>query len=110
MPLRDFHSLTEKPGYLAIRGGPHKIDVEHSPSILLKKQTRFDLEWSTEVSFDPSRTGEEAGTVLWLNSTAYAAIGVRKNEDGKLRIAYRRPEDKDAIQVSLKSASSDRLC
>lgn len=100
MPLRDFYSLTEKPGHLAIRGGPHDISVEHCPSVLLQKQTRFDLKWSTEISFEPTRAGEEAGTVVWLNSVTFAAIGVRGDGDGGLRIAFRRPDDSNIIQAS----------
>jgi hypothetical protein len=67
---------------------------------LLQKQTRFDLEWSTEVSFDPSRAGEEAGTVVWLTTTTYAAIGVRGDGDGRLHIVFRRPDESYVMQVS----------
>jgi len=100
VPLREFHSLTEKPGHLAIRGGPYNISVEHCPSVLLQKQTRFDLDWSTEICFEPTRAGEEAGTVVWLNSVAFAAIGVRGDGEGGLRIAFRRPDESNVIQVS----------
>ena len=100
MPLRDFHSLTERPGYLALRGGPYSINVEHSPSVLLQKQTRFDMEWSTEISFDPLRAGEEAGTVVWLTAATYAAIGVRGDGKGGLQIVFRRPDESYTIRVS----------
>jgi hypothetical protein len=58
------------------------------------------MEWSTEVSFDPSRAGEEAGTVVWLKTTTYAAIGVRGEGEGVLRIVFRRPDESYTIQVS----------
>jgi hypothetical protein len=69
--------------------------------VLLQKQTRFDLEWSTEVSFDPARADEEAGTVVWLTTTAFAAIGVRGDGKGGLRIAFRRPDEQYAMQVGI---------
>ena len=58
------------------------------------------MEWSTEVSFDPSRAGEEAGTVVWLTTMTYAAIGVRGDGKGGLRIVFRRPDESYTIQVS----------
>lgn len=99
VPLRDFFSLHDRPGHLAIRGGPDDIAVEHSPSLLLQKQPGFNLDWSTSLSFDPARQYEEAGTVLWLNSTAYAALGVRGTGNGKLQVVLRRPTDGGKITV-----------
>lgn len=99
-PLYPCHSLTERPGTLALRGGPHDIAVEHSPSILLRKQVAFDLDWSTEMSFDPARSGEEAGTLVWLTATMYASLGVARSESGQLQLVFRRPGELSKITVS----------
>lgn len=98
-PLHTCYSLSEKPGFLALRGGPHDIAVEHSPSILLRKQVSFDLDWTTEMTFDPSRPGEEAGTVVWLTATMFAALGLAKNSSGGMDVVYRRPVE-GHIEVS----------
>jgi len=58
------------------------------------------MAWSTEVSFDPLRSGEEAGTVVWLSTSIYAAIGVRGDGKGGLCIVFRRPDESLTIQVS----------
>ena len=59
------------------------------------------MQWSTEVTFDPLRAGEEAGTVVWLTTTTYAAIGVRGDGKGGVRIVFRRPDDSGILQVRL---------
>jgi hypothetical protein len=66
------------------------------------------MEWSAEVSFDPSRAGEEAGTVVWLTTTTYAAIGVRGDGEGGLRIVFRRPDESYTIQVGQISRIHER--
>ena len=76
--------------------------------MLLQKQTRFDMEWSTEVSFEPSRADEEAGTVVWLTTMTYAAVGVRGDGEGGLRIVFRRPDESYIIQVSQISRAHER--
>ena len=99
VPLHQCYSLSERPGCLALRGGAHDISVEHAPSILLRKQPLFDLDWSTEVSFDPTREGEEAGTLVWLTGTMYAALGIRRNAQGGLELVWRRPAELNKIEV-----------
>lgn len=101
VPLRDCHSLSERAGYLALRGSPHKLQVEHSPSILLRKQAGFDLDWSTQVEFTPSRPGQEAGAVLWLTGKLHVVVGVRGIEGGKTEIVYRAPGPDSKLAVGL---------
>lgn len=105
-PLRPCHSLSERPGHLALRGGPHDIAVEHSPTILLRKQTLFDLNWSTEMSFDPKREGEEAGSLVWLSATMYAALGVSRGAGGSLELVWRRPSASELGKIEVSRALS----
>lgn len=76
-PLRPFHSLTDRPGYLAIRGSAYPIDYQESPSALLRKQPDFEGEWSTEMDFLPLVEGTAAGLVVWLNKDAHITLSVR---------------------------------
>jgi beta-xylosidase len=100
VPLRRTYSLTERPGYLALRGSPVRIDVEHSPSILLQKQPGFNLDWETQVEFTPSKPGQEAGTVVWMSKGAHAALGLRGIEGGKTEVVFRKPSADDKFEVS----------
>jgi hypothetical protein len=69
---------------------------------LLRKQVSWDLDWSTEMTFDPARTGEEAGTLVWLTATMYAALGVTRSESGELQVVFRRPGELEKIVVSFR--------
>lgn len=88
VPLRQTYSLTEKPGHLALRGSPRRIDVEHSPTMFLRKQTSFDLDWLTILEFSPRVPGEEAGTVVWVSQHAYASLGIGRDEGGNMEIVF----------------------
>jgi hypothetical protein len=46
--------------------------------MLLRKQPQHNVDWETVLTFDPSDTHAEAGTVVWWSQSAYASIGVRK--------------------------------
>ena len=86
-PLHRYWSLTDRPGYLAIRGGAHTLAMEACPSALLQKQLAFDLDWSTSVDFDAA-PGQEAGTVVYLTGQRHASLGVRGTSKG-LEVVYR---------------------
>jgi hypothetical protein len=74
--------------------------------MLLRKQTAFAGVWNTELEFEPSRQGEEAGTIVWRNEYAFGAVsirGVAANKDGGLAkaIVYRYFDmDSDDEKVS----------
>lgn len=68
--------------------------------MLVRKQTHFSMDFTTEMSFEPSARGQEAGVVVWLSHTVYASLGVRasrKGEKGSLELVYRevsQPEER----------------
>lgn len=75
-PLKAFHSFTERPGYLRLRGGCYGLSSPEAPSILLRKQESFHDLFSTTLEFNPSRKGYEAGITVWWSMYSYASIGV----------------------------------
>lgn len=101
VPLRQYYSLTERPGYLALRGGPITLDTEHSPSALLQKQPGFNLDWSTEVEFTPTLPGQEAGTVVWMSKGEHASLGLRGiDTEGNVEVAFKRPSADGKFDIS----------
>ncbi|KAJ6265043.1 Beta-xylosidase [Drechslerella dactyloides] len=76
-PLKQEYSLTERPGYLRLHGGPYNLTVPESPTMLLQRQTRANIVWTAELDFYPNSRNYEAGTVVWWNSYTFASIGVR---------------------------------
>jgi len=99
-PLRQFHSLTERPGHLAIRGSAYAIDYQESPSALLRKQPDFDGEWSTEMEFEPSEKGQAAGLVVWLDKDAHITLSVRGTDsNGGKELIFKSPTSGRTFEV-----------
>jgi beta-xylosidase len=106
-PLRPFHSLTDRPGYLSIRGSAYPIDYQESPSALLRKQPDFEGEWSTGMDFQPNVEGTAAGLVVWLDKDAHITLSVRgtcKASGGKggsgRELVFKAPCADRSFQVS----------
>ena len=98
-PLRPFHSLTARAGHLGLRGGAHKLTTEHVSSMLLRKQTSFECDWSTRMRFEPSSEGEEAGAIVYLSAASHAIVAVRGLKDG-LQVVFRCPDGNGDWKVS----------
>jgi hypothetical protein len=97
--------LTEKPSTLTIHGSPYYITDDESPSMLLRRQDAFEGVWHTQLDFEPSIAGEEAGTTVWWSKWAFASVGLRgKGQDQEVKreivFKYTMLEDDD-VHVSL---------
>ncbi|KAH8694154.1 glycosyl hydrolase [Talaromyces proteolyticus] len=82
-PLKVDYSLTVRSNLLRLYGGPYNLSVPASPTLLLRKQTHRFCRWETRLSFHPSSTIAEAGTVVWWNYFTYASIGIRTNGENR---------------------------
>lgn len=81
-PNTSFYTFTDKPSTLTIHGSPYYITDDESPSMLLRRQDTFEGVWHTQLDFEPSIAGEEAGTTVWWSKWAFASVGLRgKGED-----------------------------
>ncbi len=65
---------TLRPGCLLIHASAYQLDQDESPSLLLRRQIQFSIDWSTELVFHPKRRGEEAGTCLCVHWHQVEAI------------------------------------
>jgi xylan 1,4-beta-xylosidase len=57
-------SLTEKPGYLRLKGSKINLREKDSPAFVARRQTAFNMVASTKISFIPTTNNEEAGLVV----------------------------------------------
>lgn len=77
-------SLTEKPGWLRLKGSTVTLDDTEVPPVFLgRRQQHFDCEATTRVDFQPSRTGEEAGLALRMNDRHHYELGIRRGLSGR---------------------------
>ncbi|KAH8899237.1 Arabinanase/levansucrase/invertase [Thozetella sp. PMI_491] len=77
-PLKISYSLTERPGFLRLYGGPYELSSPEAPTMLLRKQTSYRERFKTRLVFNPRKQGYEAGVVLWWNQYSYATIGIAR--------------------------------
>lgn len=98
-PLKKDYSLEDNPGSLSLYGCAHRIYDSECPSMLLRKQTEFSVDWRVALRFSPENVNEEAGTAIWWSQFAYASIGIRRSDIG-LEITFRGyDEHSDSFQV-----------
>ncbi|MGZ8842667.1 MAG: glycoside hydrolase family 43 protein [Pyrinomonadaceae bacterium] len=82
-------SLTEKPGWLRLKGSPATFeDTEAPPVFVARRQQHFESEIATQLAFQPTRSGEEAGLALRMNNRHHYEFGVTQ-ANGQ-RVVYLR--------------------
>ncbi|WP_297085930.1 glycoside hydrolase family 43 protein [uncultured Draconibacterium sp.] len=71
LPNSTNYSLTERPGYLRLKGDAQIISTQHSSTFIGKRLTDLNFTVSTQLEFNPNSTNEEAGIVLLNNGTHF---------------------------------------
>jgi len=79
-------SLTARPGYLRMYGGPFRLSSPNSPTAVFRKQLHSQGVWRTRMAFAPDSPDCEAGTAVYWNYTTWSSIGVRKATSGARQI------------------------
>jgi beta-xylosidase len=96
-PLKREYSLSARPGHLRLYGGPYDLSSPESPTLLLRKQTKFDQTFQATLDFQPSQPGYEAGIVVWYSMYSYASIGITMTEENKKAVIVRLPTSEIGI-------------
>lgn len=80
-------SLSQKPGYLALKGNRHALkDTEVSLFVGVRQQ-HLRLNVSTELLFVPETDGEEAGIAVRLNEQGHITLGIRRIDGRRMLMA-----------------------
>jgi xylan 1,4-beta-xylosidase len=74
-------SLTERPGYLRLRGSRVTLSDKDSPALICRRQTALACRASTKLSFEPTADNEEAGLVVRGNDANHFEVGVTMHDD-----------------------------
>ena len=73
-------SLTERPGWLRLKGSTVTLDDTDFPPVLVaRRQQHLEAEAVTLVNFRPTREGEEAGLALRQNERHHYELGIRRS-------------------------------
>lgn len=73
-------SLTERPGYLRLKGRESMSSL-HKQSMIARRQQSFYCEAETEVEFDPQHFQQMAGLILYYDTDDYVYLRISHDED-----------------------------
>jgi alpha-N-arabinofuranosidase len=82
-------SLSERPGWLRLKGSALTLDDPGSPVFVGRRQQHFSAKAATLVDFVPARDGDEAGLTVFMNWQHHYEIAVT-SENGTLQVILRR--------------------
>lgn len=83
-PDRSRFSLTQVPGKIRLKGSTVTLDDgEVGPAMLARPIKQTDFEATTELDFDPVRTGDSAGLDIRINERRHYEFGIRGNGKGR---------------------------
>ncbi len=88
-PIPENYSLTERPGWLRLRGSHLTLNDADTPTWVGRRQEHFHCTTSALLDFEPQSDNEEAGLTVLMNERHHYEIGVERTQ-GKKRIFVRR--------------------
>lgn len=96
-PFEENYSLTERPGYLRLRGTAVTMNDADSPTFVGRRQTDLNCRASARLEFAPATENEEAGIVLRGNDRFHYDLGVTLRE-GRRRVFLRKVLDGKPVE------------
>ncbi len=88
-PAAADYSLTERPGWLRLRGAAATLNDEQSPTFIGRRQSELNCRLATKLDFQPRQTNEEAGLTLRGNERNHFDLVVAL-VDGKRQVGLRK--------------------
>ncbi|WP_291529170.1 glycoside hydrolase family 43 protein [Bacteroides sp. UBA939] len=89
-------SLTEKPGYLRLKGSELNFSQNDSPAFIGRRQTAFDITASAKVNFTPVADNEEAGLVVRADDKNHYDLFITRYDGKKVVMLRKYLQDKVA--------------
>lgn len=97
-PVTEDYSLTERKGFLRLKGSSLNLYDLESPTFIGHRQEHFDLKVTTMLDFNPKTINEEAGICLLMTNLHYYRFYVKKRGNSRvLVVSYSLDLLKNAI-------------
>lgn len=96
-PREENYSLTERPGWLRLRGTAVTLNDQDSPTFIGRRQTDLNCTVATRLDFQPRHTNEEAGLVLRGNDKNHCEIGITFH-NGERMVFFRKIRDGKIVE------------
>lgn len=91
------YSLSERPGFLRLKGSGVTLNDQDSPTFLGRRQTDLTCDVSTLIDFEPKYENEEAGLAIRQNDRFHYEIGVTL-KDGERAAFLRKVVDEQIVE------------
>ncbi|MEO1033134.1 MAG: glycoside hydrolase family 43 protein [Bacteroidota bacterium] len=97
-------SLTERPGYLRLKG-KESLSSTHTQALVARRLQHFKARITTAIDFEPKRFQHLAGLVLYYNTAHYHYLHISANDLGEKCLSilscdnYKQMESKEQIIV-----------
>lgn len=117
-PVRSAYSLAERPGMLRLHASTTTMSMRGSPTFVGRRQQHFALQVRTELHFEPTAPGQEAGLVLRMNEAHHYDLLVTSGDGGRYvqlrttvagvdRIVARKEVGAGALQLVVDATRDD---
>lgn len=82
-PATDLYSLTDYPGYLALKCSEIRSTEKKTPAFVCRRMQHHQFTASTLAAFNPADEKEAAGMLLFKDETHQYFMGINRNAQGK---------------------------
>ncbi len=106
-PATDLYSLTERPGWLALRSSDIASSEMDTPAFVCRRLQHHKFECSTHMVFNPSDENEAAGLLLFKDETHQYFISLNRDNDGNKQISLWRIGDDGKEIIADKNVAED---
>jgi alpha-N-arabinofuranosidase len=100
-PHEEDWSLSERPGYLSLKGSKVNFKEKDSPAFIGRRQTAFNMVASTKINFIPISDNEEAGLVIRADDKNHYDLLITQNT-GKRVVMLRQYLQNAVANISYK--------
>jgi alpha-N-arabinofuranosidase len=84
-PARENYSLTDKKGYVSLRGAAVTLDEIDNPTFLGRRQQHLQFTATTQLEFSPSSSNEIAGLTVFMNNLHHYDVYLKNKHTLVLR-------------------------
>ncbi|KAI5798321.1 glycosyl hydrolase [Pyronema domesticum] len=96
-PYKVFHDFKARPAWLRLKGNAYTLADRETPAVLMRKQTEYEVVFSTELDFQPTDKKHEAGVTVFLSIHFHNTVAVMLHpETGKRCVVVRTRTGEDA--------------
>lgn len=108
-PATDLYSLTQTPGYLALKCADKSAKERGVPAFVCRRMQHHEYVASTRMYFNPANNREKAGMMLFKDETHQLFMAVSQGEEGRTISLIKVGAAEDKV-IATKQLPQDATC